>query len=309
MNTNKNIYDILTIGAGPAGLTAGIYGVRANLKVGMLERSAPGGQIVWTYEIENYPGYEKLPGPDLAMKMYEHATNMGAEYIYGDVTCIKKENDLFTVTTEDNEFKAKTIIIATGTVNRRLNVTGEDRLAGYGISWCAICDGAFYKGKEVAVVGGGNSALEEALYLASIVDKVYIIHRRDAFRADKLAQERVFNNKKIEVIWDSVIESFNGEKNVESITIKNITTNASKDLKVSGVFLYIGQDPATGFVKDFGILDESNYVIANQKMETAIPGLFAAGDCIVKDLRQVATAVSDGAVAAIEAIKYIERLK
>jgi thioredoxin reductase (NADPH) len=309
MKMEKNMYDILTIGAGPAGLTAGIYGVRANMKVGMIERSAPGGQIVWTYEIENYPGYEKLPGPDLAMKMYEHATNMGAEYLYGDVVSIEKKDDIFVVKTEDSEFKTKTIIITTGTVNRRLGVAGEDRLAGYGISWCAICDGAFYKGKEVAVIGGGNSALEEALYLASIVDKVYVIHRRDAFRGDKLAQERVFSNKKIEVIWDTVVEAFNGEKNVESITIKNIQTNETKDLKVSGVFLYIGQDPATQFVKEFGILDESNYVIANQRMETAIPGLFAAGDCIVKDLRQVATAVSDGAVAAIEAIKYIERQK
>jgi len=250
-----------------------------------------------------------LPGPDLAMKMYNHATKMGAEYLYGDVVKIEKENDVFTVTTEDAEFKALSIIISTGTINRRLGVKGEDRLAGYGISWCAICDGAFYKGKNVAVIGGGNAALEEAIYLASIVEKVYIIHRREAFRGDRLAQERVFQNKKIEIIWDSVVESFNGDKNVESITIKNVKNNEVIDLDVSGAFLYIGQDPATGFVKHFGILDESNYIIADRKMQTGIPGLFAAGDCTVKNLRQVATAVSDGAVAAIEAIKYLENLK
>lgn len=309
MEKKEKQYDILIIGAGPAGLTAGIYGVRANLKVGMLERSAPGGQIVWTYEIENYPGYEKLPGPDLAMKMYEHATNMGAQYLYGDVVKLEKRDDLFFVTTEDAVYEAGAVIVATGTLNRRLGVPGEDKLAGYGISWCAICDGAFYKNKQVAVIGGGNSALEEAMYLSSIVDKVTIIHRRDAFRGDKHAQERVFQCKKIDVMWDSTVDSFNGDKNLESITVRNVKTNEQTELAVSGCFMYIGQDPATQFLKDFDILDEGNYVIADRRMHTAVSGLFAAGDCTQKDLRQVATAVSDGAVAAIEAVKYLEHKK
>ncbi|ERJ10959.1 thioredoxin-disulfide reductase [Haloplasma contractile] len=310
-NKKENkVYDVITIGAGPAGMTAAIYASRAEMKVLMLEKGAPGGQMVNTYEIENYTGYTKIGGPELSMKMFEHTQALGAEYAYGDVTGIEDQGDIKIVKTATGEFKAHAVIVATGTVNRKLGVKGEEELAGRGISWCAICDGAFYKGKEVAVIGGGNSAVEEALYLAGLASKVTIIHRRDEFRADKVASERAKNNEKIEILWDHVIDSFNQtDGKLSSLTVKNVKTDELSDVECAGTFIYVGQDPVTEMVKDLGITDERGYIEVNHNMETKVKGIYGAGDNTEKELRQVITATNDGAIAAQTAIKYIERLE
>lgn len=306
-----NLYDVLIIGAGPAGMTAAVYASRANLKVGMIEKGAPGGQMINTAEIENYTGFETITGPDLAMKMFEHTQKTGAEYLYGQVSSIEDNGNYKTVNTDEgNQYQTKAVIIATGTKNRPVGAPGEMELAGRGISWCAICDGAFYKDREVAVIGGGNSAVEEGIYLASICSKVSVIHRRDALRADKTLQDRAFKLDNVEFVWDSYIESFNDDNGkLGSITVKNKHTNELKEVKAEGAFIYVGLDPVTDFLKDLDVLDERNYILVNKEMETKVPGIFGAGDVVNKDLRQVVTAAGDGAVAAQNAIKYIEGLE
>ena len=304
----EKVYDVAIIGAGPAGLTAAIYAARASLSVVMIERGAPGGQMVNTFEIENYTGFEKISGPDLSMKMFEHAQAAGAEYAYGNVEKVTiAEDGTKLIDCGDHEVQAKTIIIATGTKHRLLNVPGEQQLSGRGISWCAVCDGAFFKGKKVAVIGGGDSAVEEAIYLAGLVEKVTVIHRRDELRAQKVLQTRAFNDEKIEFVWDSVVESFEEENGkLGGIKVKNVKTGEISTVEAEGAFIYIGLDPITDMVKDLGITDEAGYINVDHSMATNLPGVFAAGDVTNKELRQVVTAVNDGAIAAQAAFKYIE---
>ena len=236
----EKVYDVAIIGAGPAGLTAAIYAARASLSVVMIERGAPGGQMVNTFEIENYTGFEKISGPDLSMKMFEHAQAAGAEYAYGNVEKVTiAEDGTKLIDCGDHEVQAKTIIIATGTKHRLLNVPGEQQLSGRGISWCAVCDGAFFKGKKVAVIGGGDSAVEEAIYLAGLVEKVTVIHRRDELRAQKVLQTRAFNDEKIEFVWDSVVESFEEENGkLGGVKVKNVKTGEISTVEAEGAFIY-----------------------------------------------------------------------
>lgn len=304
----EKVYDLAIIGAGPAGMTAAIYAARASLSVVMIERGAPGGQMVNTFEIENYTGFEKISGPDLSMKMFEHAQAAGAEYAYGNVENVTiAEDGTKIIDCGDHQVQAKTIIVATGTKHRSLNVPGERELSGRGISWCAVCDGAFFRGKKVVVIGGGDSAVEEAIYLAGLVEKVTVIHRRDELRAQKILQERAFADDKIEFVWDSVVESFeeaNGK--LGAVKVKNVKTDEVSNIEADGAFIYIGLDPITDMVKELEVTDEAGYVTVDHSMMTPIPGIFAAGDVISKELRQVVTAVNDGAIAAQSAFKYIE---
>ena len=302
------IYDVAIIGAGPAGMTAAVYAARASLSVVMIERGAPGGQMVNTFEIENYTGFEQITGPDLSMRMFEHAQKTGATYTYGDVQTVKQlEDKTFEIECLEQSYFARTVITATGTKHRSLNVKGEKELSGRGISWCAVCDGAFFKGKHVAVIGGGDSAIEEAIYLAGLVEKVYVIHRRDELRAQKVLQQRAFENEKIEFIWDSVVDEFIAKDNkMGAVQIKNVKTEEISQVEVAGVFIYIGLDPITDMVSNLNVTDEYGYIKVNHAMETEVEGFFAAGDVINKELRQVVTAVSDGAIAAQSAFKFIE---
>lgn len=298
------MFDVLIVGAGPAGLTAAIYAARNNLKVGIFEGNAPGGQIVVTATVENYPGYKLIDGPELAYSMFEQTMNLGVEYFGYNVKEIKKLDDYFLVI-GDEEVKGKVVIIATGTSQKRLEVPGEEKFAARGISWCAICDGALYRGKDVAVVGGGNSALEETIYLSKLVNKVYLVHRRDEFRAENHIVNKVKELKNVEMILDTVVEEFVGEQSLGSIRLRNLKTNELSSVDVSGCFEYVGQIPTTEFVKDLGITNDAGYILVNENMETNIPGLYACGDVIEKSVRQIVTATNDGAIAALSAIKRV----
>ena len=248
------MYDILIVGAGPAGLTAAIYALRNNKKVAIFEGNVPGGQVVTTAFVENYPGYEKIAGPDLAYAMFDQAMKLGVELIGSYVKEIKKEKDSFLVKTfDEEEFSGKIVIIATGTKQKRLEIPSEGKFVNKGISWCAICDGSLYKGKEVAVVGGGNSALEETIYLANLASRVYLIHRRNEFRAEKHIVDAVKKLSNVEFVLDSVIEEFRGTNFLESVVVRNLKTEEVKVLPVSACFEYIGQVPATDFLKDLNI--------------------------------------------------------
>lgn len=307
---NNQIYDLIIIGAGPAGMTSAIYAARAGLNVLMLDRGAPGGQMLNTYEIENYTGFEKITGQELSERMFNHTQTLGVKYRYGDVQSIKDEDKIKVVQTDEAVYKGLAVIIATGTVNRRLGVPGEDELAGRGVSWCAVCDGAFFRDRDVVVIGGGNSALEESLYLANFCRKVTIIHRRQSFRADLIVQERVKKNPKIGFELNAVVTRFNKVNNrLGSVTVKNVLTDEEKELPCDGAFIYVGQDPVTNMFKDLIQLNEQGYIIVNDKQETNVKGIFAAGDVCAKELRQILTATSDGAIAAQNAIKYIETIK
>ena len=303
------IYDLAIIGAGPAGMTAGIYGKRAGLEIIMFENSAPGGKLVKTFEIDNWPGESRVSGVDLALKMYEHTTNLEIET---EFVGIKKINDgiIKTLETEDDRiFKAKAVILATGTVENKMEVPNEDRLTGHGVSFCAVCDGAFYKQKEVVVIGGGNAALEEAVYLTQFATKVTIIIRRDVFRADKVAQDHALNHPKIHVIRHTVPVAVIGEDHVTAIRLRNLETKEEYDYPTDGIFPYIGATANTASVKHLDVLDPLGYMIVNEKMATKVPGIYGAGDVCVKPLRQIVTAVSDGAVAAQMAFLYIQSIK
>lgn len=301
------MFDVLIIGAGPAGLTASIYAARSNVKVGIIEQASPGGQMVNTAFIENYPGYKKIDGPDLSFSMFQQATDLGVEYIGAEVTDIEKKEDIFVVTCSDgNIYESITLIVATGTKNKKLGVPGENKFEAYGISWCAICDGNFYKGKDVAVIGGGNSALEEAIYLSSIVRKVYIIHRRDEFRGEEKIVERLKNIENVEFILNSQVKEFIGDNKLRKLRIVNTKENKEFELEVEGCFEYVGQNPATDLVKKFDVLDNRGYILVDSNQETIIKGMFAAGDVIAKTIRQITTATNDGTIAALNACKYIE---
>jgi len=306
---NERVYDVIIAGAGPAGMTAAVYASRANLDTLMLERGVPGGQMADTEDIENYPGIEHVLGQDLSNKMFEHAKKFGAKYAYGDIKEVVDEGKYKIVKAGSKEFKTKALIITTGAQYKKLGIEGEEELTGRGVSYCAVCDGAFFKDRELIVIGGGDSAVEEGMYLTRFASKVTIVHRRDELRAQKILQDRAFENDKVEFIWDTVAEKMNEENGkVGSVTLRNVKTDETYDHKIDGVFVYIGLVPLSEPFKSLGIVDEEGYIPTNENMETKVPGIFAAGDIREKELRQIVTATGDGSIAAEQAQAYIETL-
>ncbi len=300
--------DLIIIGGGPAGLTAGIYASRARLDVVLLEATATGGQILTSDLVENYPGFPGgISGAELMERMAEQARLLALPVESGEVASVdfsSPEKVLFLA--NGQEMRARSIILATGATHRRLGVPGEDRLFGRGVSFCATCDGPFYRGKTVAAVGGGDTAVQEAIFLTRFAERVFLIHRRDALRAARILQERLFSNPKIEMIWDSVVKSINGAAGVESVTVTNLKTNEIRDLAADGCFVWIGIRPNTAFLADALSLDANGFIIADRRMATSAPGVFAAGDARDTPLRQVSTAVGDAAIAAMSAEHYLE---
>lgn len=298
------MYDIIIIGAGPAGLTAAIYARRASKKVLVLEAKNYGGSIINTLDIENYPVFSHISGFDFATKIYNQAKELGTEIIFEKVIDIKNHKDKKEVMTTKNTYTAKTLIIATGSENRKLGLSNEDELVGKGISYCATCDGAFYKNKTVAVVGGGNTALEDALYLTDIANVVYLIHRRDEFRGENSTIESLKRKKNIEFIYNSNITKLNASEKLTSIEVTN-NNGSIKNIETDGLFVAIGRIPENQNFAKLIKLDNNGYIIAGEDCHTNIPGIFVAGDNRVKEVRQLVTATSDGAIAATEAVKYI----
>ena len=298
------MYDVIIIGAGPAGLTSAIYAGRADKKVLVLEAKTYGGQIINTLDIENYPAEEHISGFDFATKLYNQAKNLGVEIVFEKVIAVKNSQKEKIVKTSKNIYKAKAIIVATGSENRKLGLKNEDKLVGKGISYCATCDGAFYKKKKVAVVGGGNTGLEDALYLADIAEKVYLIHRRDEFRGDKSTIIRLNEKSNVELILNSKVTKLNAEDKLKSV---EITDNDKKVrvLEVDGLFVAIGRVPENQLFSEIVDLDEAGYIIAGEDCHTSTEGVFVAGDNRKKGIRQLVTAASDGAIAATEAVKYL----
>lgn len=303
-------YDCIIIGAGPAGMTAALYAARANLKTLLLERGIPGGQMNNTAEVENYPGFDSILGPDLALKMYDGINQFGVEHGYGNVVEVKDHKDYKEVITDDATYEAKVVIIATGCEHRNLEVPGEAEYSGRGVSYCAVCDGAFFRNKKLIVVGGGDSAVEEAIYLTQFADEVKIVHRRDALRAQKIIQDRAFANEKISFIWDSVVEEIKGDdQKVTGVQIKNVKTGETYEEAADGVFIYVGLIPLTQAFTSLGITDDAGWIITDERMQTKIPGILACGDARQKHLRQITTAVGDGGIAGQQAYQYIEENK
>jgi thioredoxin reductase (NADPH) len=302
------MYDVIIIGGGPAGLTAGLYSGRAKLNSLIIEKGLTGGLVTTTEWVENYPGFDEgILGAELAQKMEKQATRFGVEIKQGAVTGISVNGKIKKVILDDgSELESKAIILTTGAHPRYLKVPGEDEFRGRGVSYCATCDGAFFKGEKIAVVGGGDSAVQEAIFLTKFAEKVYIIHRRDKLRSEKILQERALNNPKIEMLWDSVVEKIEGEYGVSKLQLKNVKTEEISSIDVQGVFIYIGYNPNTEFLAGLANLDEQNYLLTDENMATNSVGVYAAGDVRAKPLKQIATAVGDGATAAMSAEKYIE---
>jgi len=299
-------YDVLIIGGGPAGLSAAIYAARGGLKTGLFEKGIIGGQINVTDEVENYPGFpEPLSGFDLTDKMRQQAERFQTRFIDEEVTAIGLEGLCKIIETRENSYRAKALIVCTGAHPRLLNVPGEERFTGRGVSYCATCDGALYRDKVVAVVGGGDSAIEEGLFLTRFAKKVIVIHRRDELRAQKIIQERAFNNPKMEFIWNTVIQEIHGEGKVEKLELVNRETKEITMLPVDGIFIYVGILPNNELLESRIALDNSGFVLTDEYMQTNVPGIYAAGDIRHTVLRQVVTATSDGAVAAWSAEKWI----
>lgn len=297
------MYDIIIVGAGPAGLTAAIYGTRAEKKVLVLEANTYGGQIISTLDIENYPGERHISGYDFATKLYNQAKDLGAEIVFEKVIDIK-DGSIKEVITTNNSYKGKTVILATGSFNRKLGLENEDDFVGRGISYCATCDGAFFKGKSVAVAGGGNTALQDALYLSDIVKEVYVIHRRDTFRGSEKTFNELKEKDNVIFVYNSTVTKLNGNDKLESIEVKDNNGN-TKNILVDGLFIAIGRIPENRSFSKLIDLDELGYAKAGEDCHTNVDGIFVAGDNRVKSLRQLVTATSDGGVAATEAIKYI----
>lgn len=307
--TQDKIYDVIVIGAGPGGMTAALYASRSDLSTLLIERGVPGGQLINTAEIENYAGFKSIKGPELANNMYEGATQFGAEYTFGDVHEIIDGKEYKQVVTNKEIFKARAVILATGAEHKKLGIPGESELNGRGVSYCAVCDGAFFRDRPLVVVGGGDSAVEEGTYLTQFASDVTIIHRRDELRAQNILQDRAFNNDKVNFIWDTVVEEVEGENNVEALRLRNVKTNETSEIPIDGVFIYIGLLPNTTAFENLGITDEEGWIITDTHMETSIPGIFAVGDVRKTVLRQVSTAVGDGSIAGDTAYKYVESLK
>ena len=307
-NQQTNKYDLIIIGAGPAGLSAALYGARGNISTLVLEKGLPGGELNNTEEVENYPGFDHVTGPQIAENMTNHAKRFGANFkelttIYSvDLKASPK-----VIKTDQGDFYDKAIIVATGSEHRKLGVAGEKEYAGKGVSYCAVCDGAFFKNKHVVVVGGGNAAVEEGNFLTRHASKVTLIHRRDTLRAEKIIQQRATNNPKMNFIWNTAIESIEGDAfGVTGVKIKNLQTSESSSLACDGVFIYVGLEPNVELFKDQLQLDEGKRIITNEKLETNLEGVYAGGDVRVTPLRQAVTAAADGSLAATIAISYIE---
>ncbi|MBT3362255.1 MAG: thioredoxin-disulfide reductase [Chloroflexi bacterium] len=303
----SDAYDVIIIGGGPAGLTAGMYCARARLKTLLLEKAFTGGQIVNTERVENYPGFpDGISGFDLGMLMQQQAQKYGLQIVYAEVSSINnKSNYEKIVDTNEGSFVAKSLIIAGGAEHNHLDVPGEQEFVGRGVSYCATCDGAFYKDQDVAIVGGGDSAVVEAIALTRFASKVYLIHRRDALRASKIVQEQALSNPKIEFVWDTVVLAIEGDAKIEDLKISNVKTQKQTTLKVAAVFVSVGLHPNTAFVKDIVSLDKGGYIIANEKMETGVDGIYTAGDIRLNSVRQVIAAAGDGATAALNAERYL----
>lgn len=309
----SNIYDVVIIGGGPAGLAAGLYAGRAKMNTIILEKEKAGGQIVTTHDVENYPGSVDEPtGPRLVARMVEQCKQFGVEIRYEEVQSVQLDGDIKVIKGAKQDYHAKTIIVATGAKPRKLDAPGEQELTGKGVSYCATCDGAFFEGLPVYVFGGGDTAVEESLFLTRFARKIYIVHRRDEFRAAKSIQEKVFKHPNIEVIWDTTLKEITGDGIVERMVLKNTKTGeeteilADEDDGTFGIFVMVGYIPETGVFKDILTMDRTGYIITDENMATNIPGVFAAGDVRVKPLRQVVTATNDGAIASIQCEKYIE---
>lgn len=303
------MYDVIVIGAGPAGMTAALYASRSNLSVLLIERGAPGGQMNNTAEVENYPGFNSIMGPELAFKMFEGVNQFGTENAYGIVESIEDVGKYKIVHCEDQDYQGKTIVIATGCVHRKLGVLGEEEFAGRGVSYCAVCDGAFFRDKHLFVIGGGDSAVEEGIYLTQFAKQVTIVHRRNELRAQKIIQKRAFANEKIDFMWDSVLEEISGnDMQVTGVKIKNLLSDEVTTYPADGVFIYVGLDPLTQPFKTLGITNEAGWIETDENMNTHIPGVFAIGDVREKTLRQITTAVGEGGIAGQQVYKYLEEL-
>lgn len=297
--------DILIIGAGPAGLTSAIYALRAGLSVTILDKFMYGGQVAISDKIENYPGFKEITGYELSVKLYEQVVQLGAEVKFDEVVKVKLDSKIKHVITDQEDCTAKSVIIASGAKRKKLGCPGEKDLTGKGVSYCATCDGAFFKGKDVIVVGGGNTALEDAIYLSAICKKVILIHRKNNFRAEKFLVDSILQRNNIEIKYECIVQEINGQNKVTSATIKNLVEKQTYNIDTSAVFISIGTEPDIGFVKDILPTDQNGYIIASEDCVCPIPGIFIAGDCRTKPLRQIVTATSDGAVAAFQAINYI----
>lgn len=310
----RGSFAIAIIGAGPAGLTAAIYAARSGMDTVVIEKLAPGGQVATTDIIENFPGFATITGPELAQKMEEQAKGFGVEFRYDEITGLipadgGEQKDSFKIETVSKAIEAVSIVIASGTEWRKLGVPGEDELRGKGVSYCATCDGPFFRNEEIVVVGGGNTALQEAHYLTEFAKKVHVVHRRDRLRADKILQDRAFSNPKIEFVWDSVVEEIHGQKGVDRVTLRNLKNGKREKLACSGAFIFIGLIPNTQMLGEFIQLDKDGYIQTDDEMRTSRPGVFACGDVRKKILRQIVTACGDGAIAAYSAREYVETLK
>ncbi|MCC9023521.1 thioredoxin-disulfide reductase [Bacillus nakamurai] len=308
--SEEKIYDVIIIGAGPAGMTAAVYTSRANLSTLMIERGIPGGQMANTEDVENYPGFESILGPELSNKMFEHAKKFGAEYAYGDIKEIVDGKEYKTVKAGAKEYKARAIVISAGAEYKKIGVPGEKELGGRGVSYCAVCDGAFFKGKELVVVGGGDSAVEEGVYLTRFASKVTIVHRRDKLRAQSILQARAFDNDKVDFKWNKTVKEIHEENGkVGKLTLVDTVSGEEEEFKADGVFIYVGMLPLSKPFENLGITNEEGYIETNDRMETKVPGIFAAGDIREKSLRQIVTATGDGSVAAQSVQHYVEDLQ
>jgi thioredoxin reductase (NADPH) len=299
-------FDVIIIGAGPGGMTAAVYTQRSSLKTLMLEKAAPGGKMMTTWEIENYVGFGKISGFELSEKMFNHTQELGVEYRYGDVTKIVDKGEFKEVHTASGEtYQTSAVIIGTGTVPRSTGAPGESKLSGKGVSWCAVCDGAFFKGLDIVVVGGGNSAIEEAFFLTKTVNHITVINILPTLQADQVAIDELKETGQADFLLGYEVVSFDGEDKLESVTVKNRETGEEKKVEVQGAFVFIGQVPETNFIKDLGITNKWGYIEVDENMATKIPGIYAIGDVVDKDLRQIITASNDGSVAAIQVGKYL----
>ncbi len=303
-------YDIIIVGGGPGGLTAGLYGARANRRTVMIEKYMPGGQIANTEEVEDYPGFEHISGAELATKMSDHAKKFGLEVVSDEVEEVYVEGDYRMVKAASGDvYRGKAVILATGGSPNKLNIPGERELSGKGVSYCAICDGAFFKDQVIAVVGGGDAAVEEGMFLTKFGKRVILIHRREKLRAQKIIQERAFKNTKMEFIWDTTVESINGDDQVKSLNLKNLKTGETSEIEAGAIFIFIGFVPNSNITREPLKKDTGGYIITNEKMETSIKGIYACGDVRAQLVRQITNAVGDGTTAAIAAEKYIEEME
>lgn len=302
----SEIYDLMILGAGPAGISAAIYGVRAGLKTLWIDKHfVPGGQIVNTYEVDNYPGMPGMSGIDLGEAMGAHAEKLGISPIGENVISVEDVGTEKIVRTKKHEYRCRTLILACGATHRKLNIPGEEELSGMGVSYCATCDGAFFKDRTTVVVGGGNTAVEDAIFLARVCRKVYVVHRRDELRADKILRDRLSDCENVEMVWDSIPLEIQGTEQVSGLLVKNVKTGEERTLETDGVFIAVGISPDTDKFRNFVQLDENGYIEAGEECVTSTPGVFAAGDIRTKSLRQVVTAVADGANAVVSAQKYL----